>query len=164
MWAGRAKRRSKRTVACCGIELQRSKSGLSKFGEPAGFSASREMKCLCPGFDEESIAAMKRHPWRGNVRELENVVERAVIFAGDKPVMLHDLSIAGAVESIDHESTQDLRRATRQFERQHIINVLERTGKNKNVAAEALGIGLSSLYRKMEELNISRVPSESLPG
>ncbi|MHC4235950.1 MAG: sigma-54-dependent transcriptional regulator, partial [Planctomycetota bacterium] len=53
-----------------------------------------ELKCSCPGFSAEGLEAMCNHRWRGNVRELENVVERALIFADGRPVELDDLSIA----------------------------------------------------------------------
>jgi transcriptional regulator with PAS, ATPase and Fis domain len=52
-------------------------------------------------------------------------------------------------------ATTDLRAASREFERRHIIKVLSKC-KSKAAAAEALGIGLSSLYRKTEELSIDK--------
>jgi len=120
-----------------------------------------EMKCGCPGFTPEAVDVMGRHPWRGNVRELENVVERAVIFAGDNPVAVEDLSIPITADASAPRSATDLRTATRTFEKQHIMRALERHGNNKAAAAESLGIGLSSLYRKMEELGISKAMSEA---
>lgn len=115
-----------------------------------------EIKCKCPGFNATACQAMCRHEWRGNVRELENVVERAVIFAGDRPVTVDDLSISPNREVSESGATLDLRSATRGFERRHILRVLQQLDNNKVASAEALGIGLSSLYRKLEELDISK--------
>jgi DNA-binding NtrC family response regulator len=120
-----------------------------------------ELKCECPGFNAEAMEVMLRHAWRGNVRELENVTERALIFAGDRQVGVEDLSIAGARSAAVPTSMLDLREAVHEFERQHIVKVLANSGGNKAAAAEALGIGLSSLYRKLEELGISRAPQEA---
>jgi len=118
-----------------------------------------ELKCDCPGFGHEAIEAMKRHPWRGNVRELENVVERALIFAGDQAVGLSNLSIIAPDDDTPRFS-MDLRLAGREFEREHILKVLKTHEGNKVAAAKALGIGLSSLYRKLEELGISKLTAD----
>ncbi|HRX84985.1 MAG TPA: sigma-54 dependent transcriptional regulator [Phycisphaerae bacterium] len=120
-----------------------------------------DMKCGCPGFDEDALELMCRHHWRGNIRELENVVERAVIFAGERPVTAGDLSIAPRGDGHAAGHVLDLRSATRDFERRHILKVLARVEQNKVACAEALGIGLSSLYRKLEELEIGKSATES---
>jgi two-component system response regulator PilR (NtrC family) len=119
-----------------------------------------ELKCSCPGFDAEALRAMCAHQWRGNVRELENVVERALIFAGDRLVAVPDLSISISRGVPTQTYEMNLRSATREFERQHIVKVLSSFGNNKAAATEVLGIGLSSLYRKMDELGISKPPRE----
>ncbi|UCG32014.1 MAG: sigma-54-dependent Fis family transcriptional regulator [Phycisphaerales bacterium] len=124
---------------------------------------NEELKCDCPGFDPEAIEAMCAHRWCGNVRELENVVERALIFAGDREVGLGDLAIAVSREGGEGTRSVDLRSATREFERQHITKVLAKFDNNKVAAASALEIGLSSLYRKMDELGIAKLPQESSP-
>jgi len=119
-----------------------------------------ELKCNCPGFSPEALDIMCAYRWRGNVRELENVVERALIFAGDRPIGPQDLSIAAARATGGVGNVLDLRTATREFERLHISKVLQRCGNDKAAAATALGIGLSSLYRKLEELGISKMAPE----
>jgi DNA-binding NtrC family response regulator len=106
------------------------------------------------------MAAMCAHPWPGNVRELENVVERALIFASDRAVEPQDLPVSIAASEVVPALPMDLRSATREFERQHIIKVLSRFGNNKAEAAEALGIGLSSLYRKLDEMRGGRQSRE----
>ena len=120
-----------------------------------------ELKCNCPGFDADALEAMCRHPWRGNVRELENAVERAIIFAGDRPAGVQDLSFTAGDEKAPRPVLLDLRTAARDFEKQHILKVLSSLDNNKMAAAEALGIGLSSLYRKLDELGISGASRET---
>jgi DNA-binding NtrC family response regulator len=119
-----------------------------------------ELNTNCPRFEPEAVEALCRQHWRGNVRELENVVERALIFAADRPVSLQDLALDVSRDAPGTDSTFDLRMATRSFERQHIIRVLTNFANNKGATAEALGIGLSSLYRKMDELGISKTVGE----
>ncbi len=115
-----------------------------------------ELKCNCPGFTLPAIELMSHQAWRGNVRELENVIERALIFTGGREVDVHDLSGIIDVQLVPVSHTDELRTATREFERRHIHKVLESVGNNKVHAAQSLGIGLSSLYRKMEELDIAK--------
>jgi transcriptional regulator with PAS, ATPase and Fis domain len=123
-----------------------------------------ELKCTCPGFDDEAINAMVNHYWRGNVRELENVVERALIFAGNEPVGLQALPPGIHKEPGAPVCGLDLRTAMREFEKKHILKVLTSHDHNKNATAETLGIGLSSLYRKLEELGISTAARPTSQG
>ncbi|MFQ5429746.1 MAG: sigma-54-dependent transcriptional regulator [Phycisphaerae bacterium] len=112
-----------------------------------------------PGFSPAALSAAVSYRWPGNVRELENVVERTLIFAEGRPVEPADLPFFAGQQAAA-ASTLDLRAAQRQFERQHILRVLASVRNNKVAAAEALGIALSSLYRKIEELGIAH-PAES---
>jgi len=123
-----------------------------------------ELNTHCPGFDPEAVQALSDYPWRGNVRELENVVERALIFADSHPVALRDLAfVAGPISDSDVASL-NLRDAAREFERQHVLKVLATFGNNKAEAAQALGIGLSSLYRKLEELGVVKPSTTEAPA
>ncbi|UCE60590.1 MAG: sigma-54-dependent Fis family transcriptional regulator, partial [Phycisphaerales bacterium] len=112
---------------------------------------NEELMTDCPGFRRDAIDLLKAQPWRGNVRELENMVERALIFAEDREVTTADLSLAPGAALPTTPVADDLRYATRSFERTHIRNVLVKHNDDKVAAAAALGIGLSSLYRKLEE-------------
>lgn len=113
-----------------------------------------EMNKLVPGVTNGAMRALLNHEWRGNVRELENVIERGVIFADDRPLGVQDLPFT-AEEATD-EVGEDLKEALRDFERQHIISSLRRHKYDKVEAAKHLGIGVSSLYRKLDELAISK--------
>jgi DNA-binding NtrC family response regulator len=92
-------------------------------------------------------------PWKGNVRELDNALQRAVIL-GDGPLLLPaDLPPDLAPVRDDPNLVDDLGEAVRRFERQHIERVLRRCSDKKE-AARRLGVGLSSLYRRLAELDI----------
>jgi DNA-binding NtrC family response regulator len=117
-----------------------------------------EMNRHVLGISNSAMRALLSHDWRGNVRELENVVERAVIFADGREIQCEDLPF---VHSVDEEGGEDLKDSLRQFERQQIIHCLKRNGYDKVASARQLGIGISSLYRKIEELEIPRSPEPS---
>ncbi len=111
------------------------------------------------GISNAAMRAMLSHDWPGNVRELENVIERAVIFAEGRHVQVDDLpfSAPGFTEG-DSETLKD---AMAGFERQHILWCLKRHDYDKTETAKHLGIGISSLYRKLDELNIPKSETES---
>jgi DNA-binding NtrC family response regulator len=126
---------------------------------------SQEMNKRVLGVSNGAMRALLGHEWRGNVRELENVIERAVIFAEGREVGVEDLPFgagAGASEPTGDVSGEELRSAVEEFERQHITASLRRHRYDKAETARCLGVGISSLYRKLEELNIPRNPQE--PG
>lgn len=106
------------------------------------------------GVDNETMKVLMGHDWQGGVRELENVIERAVIFANNDVITVDNLAEHIRGESISHSYPDSLKEAIAGFEREHILNVIKKFDYNKEEAAKALKIGLSSLYRKMEELNI----------
>jgi transcriptional regulator with PAS, ATPase and Fis domain len=115
---------------------------------------TRQMNKRVLGLTNGAMRALLNHAWRGNVRELENVIERAVIFAQDRQIGVEDLPFT--VEGIADDVGEDLKEALAQFERQHIIYSLRRHDNDKTETARHLGIGVSSLYRKMDELNIPK--------
>jgi len=106
------------------------------------------------GVDNETMKILMSHDWQGGVRELENVVERAIIFSTNDVITVDNLAEHIRGESISHTYPDSLKDAIAGFEREHILNVIKKFEYNKEEAAKALKIGLSSLYRKMEELNI----------
>jgi len=81
------------------------------------------------------------------VRELENVLERAIVLGGSDLISLRDLSAEPAAAQA--AAPRDLRGAVRRFERQHLMEVLAATQSDKRKAARVLGISLASLYRKL---------------
>lgn len=96
--------------------------------------------------------------WPGNVRQLENVLHRAAILAdggcirvGDLPPEVSHLAAAAEAEPSEHGEEGSLRERVRRFELSLIRRSIEEAGGDRRLAAQRLGIGLSSLYRKLEE-------------
>ncbi|MBU1097848.1 MAG: sigma-54 dependent transcriptional regulator [Bacteroidetes bacterium] len=114
----------------------------------------KEMGKKVVGLDNSTLKALMSHDWRGGVRELENVIERAVIFAKEDLISLDDLADHVRGNATNEAFPDSLKDAIRNFEKEHINRVIKKFDYNKEDAAKALSIGLSSLYRKMEELGI----------
>lgn len=118
---------------------------------------SREMGRKLVGISNAAMRALLAHEWRGNVRELENVIERAVIFAEGREIDAGDLPFSAPPDAPETPgASEDLKAALAQFERQHILYALRRHRYDKAETARHLGIGVSSLYRKLEELDIPK--------
>lgn len=115
-----------------------------------------ELKKDFQGADDEAVRVLMSLPWKGNVRELDNVIEHTMILAEGDRIRLKDLPVSVVEASYGHAAfTFNLKDALRQFEKQHIIRVLEQTAQDRKQAAKLLDISLSSLYRKIDELEIS---------
>jgi transcriptional regulator with PAS, ATPase and Fis domain len=114
-----------------------------------------ELNKHCTGIDGDAVRALMTLPWKGNVRELDNVIEHTMILAEGDRIVLKDLPqsvVAGSQAA--PAFTFNLKEALRGFEKQHILRALEQTGQDRREAAKLLDISLSSLYRKIEELAI----------
>lgn len=108
-------------------------------------------------FNPVFVQKLRQHPWKGNIRELKNVIERAVILADVRPDGITELTpellpyeMQDGPMRADPDAIVDL--AT--LERQHIRRVLRHTNHNKAEAARLLGIGLTTLYRKLAEYEL----------
>ena len=114
---------------------------------------SRAMGKRVTGATEETIRLLMAAEWRGNIRQLDNAVERAVMLCDADTIAPGDLppELLGLGQPLP--DTDDLRTALRHYERLHIARVL-RQCPDKREAAKRLRLGLSSLYRKIEELDI----------
>jgi transcriptional regulator with PAS, ATPase and Fis domain len=116
---------------------------------------NREMKKAYRGADNATMKLLMSLPWKGNVRELDNVLERAMILGDGEWITPADLPRWEAEDAAAPLSTSDnLKEAVQAYERSHIETVLKKTNGDKKRAAELLGLSLSSLYRKMDELRI----------
>ena len=113
-----------------------------------------EMGKHCIGVSDEVMQLFIGYEWKGNIREMQNVIERAVIFAEDDVIKISDIGSLGYHSVTLTEEGQSLQAAVRAYEREHICRVLNKNGWNKVEAAKALNVGLSSLYRKIDELEI----------
>jgi DNA-binding NtrC family response regulator len=111
---------------------------------------ARELGRGVRGISREALRLLSGHDWRGNIRELSNAIERAVIFAAGEEIVPADLpDPVRAATPRDPEYAANLREATAEFERAHILRVIEESGGNKRKAAKLLGLGVTSLYRKL---------------
>lgn len=126
--------------------------------------ANLQLKKNVQGFDEAATAKLRAHPWPGNLRELGNVVKRAVLLTTGDLVQSAALPlevIAGgsapvaAAESIRAGVVNDgLRGVSHSAEKQAILQALERNGFNKTRTAEMLSIDRKTLYNKLKAFGI----------
>ena len=114
-----------------------------------------ELRRSIAGIDADAVQLLMSLPWKGNVRELDNVIEHTMILADGERIALKELPSAVVASGANHAAfTFNLREALSQYEKQHIMRVLEQTHQDRREAAKLLDISLSSLYRKIEELGI----------
>ena len=115
--------------------------------------------------DPDAEEILNAYDWPGNVRELENVLQRATILAEHGRITVADLPpqitpvlpLAGA-SAASSQGSGALRDHVREFEHTLILRAIEDNGGDRRTAAQRLGIGLSSLYRKLEEYELARSP------
>jgi two-component system nitrogen regulation response regulator NtrX len=119
-------------------------------------------------FDPEARAALQRYPWRGNVRELRNVVERVMIMVPGERVTARDLSFLdnGSLAQAEEGAAPSapigpLHDARDRFERDYIVRALAAQQGNISRTAEMLGIERSNLYRKMRGFGIPSPRSDT---
>ncbi len=107
------------------------------------------------GFAREALELLQRHPWPGNVRELENAVERAVVLCPENRIRPEDLPptvrdrSAAAIAAGGYPGLP-----LRDAEREHILATLRESQGNQAKAAELLGIGRNTLWRKLKEYGL----------
>jgi len=104
--------------------------------------------------DYEAMQAMLAYDWPGNIRELRNTLERAVVLAEGDVVTLHDLPDKFRSLDLEGIATSSLRQALDDYEREYIRRSLAENKGNKEATATRLGIDLATLYRKLKKLRI----------
>ncbi len=120
---------------------------------------NRQLNTSVRNTDNETMRILMNYNWKGGIRELENVIERALILCEGDYITKKDLPPNMISEEFTPEIPDRLKDAIAQFDRSHITKILKRTGSNKEEAARLLDISLSSLYRKIDELNIKPTSS-----
>jgi transcriptional regulator with PAS, ATPase and Fis domain len=114
-----------------------------------------EMKTAYKGVDSATMRILMSLPWKGNIRELDNVLERAMILGNGEWIAPADLPGHGsAAADGDYRLEDNLTKAIELYEKTHIERTLGKTAGDKIRAAELLGLSLSTLYRKIEKLEI----------
>lgn len=104
------------------------------------------------GMDKEFLSHLQQHDWEGNIRELKNVIERAVILADGPKLTLVNLPLE--LQTLHEHSNTLSAFDLASVEKLHIQRVLNHTKGNKTETARLLNIGLTTLYRKIEEYQI----------
>jgi len=109
----------------------------------------RTGKCV-PGISEEALRILQNYSWPGNIRELNNVLERAVILSSGENIAADDLT-ADIKSGVSSPTSKSNRQSLAEMEREHILHVLQTAEGNKTRAAEILGISKKTLYHKLRE-------------
>jgi len=116
--------------------------------------ASAEAGRTAPEIDAEAIGCLTHYQWPGNIRELQNVISRAVMLCRDGRITRADLpaKVAGGdAQSVTLEDAVNRRLTIDQLEREYARAILAAVGGNKSEAAMVLGIDRKTLYRKLGE-------------
>ena len=114
---------------------------------------------------QDAFEALEQYNWPGNIRELENIIERAVILDTDNIIDCDDFPSlittsvpldekAAASKDLSSAMADCLKDALKEPEKVYIMRIMEETGWNKRKAAERLGINRTTLYNKLKKLNI----------
>jgi two-component system response regulator FlrC len=105
----------------------------------------------CPGLSEEALDMLMSYEWRGNVRELENVMERAVLLSEGGMISPEHLILEGKSRTNDMSVSAMPASSLKEMEKTLILKILEESKGNRTHAAKALGIGLRTLRNKLRE-------------
>lgn len=102
-------------------------------------------------FNPAAIQVLKNYSWKGNIRELRNVMERAVILAEGDVIHPQDFP-----SELQEDSLPVTGFSLAEMEKLHIRKILAYTSQNKTKAAQLMGIGIATLYRKLEEYGLNK--------
>jgi transcriptional regulator with PAS, ATPase and Fis domain len=105
------------------------------------------------GVNPEVLEILARYPFPGNVRELENIIERAVALTDEPELTIHDLPSDLRELGIGSPDAQDCL-TLEEKEKQYIKEILIKTNHNKSRAAEILGLPRTTLWRKMKQFDL----------
>ncbi|WKN44369.1 sigma-54-dependent transcriptional regulator [Tunicatimonas pelagia] len=142
--------------------LRERKTDIKLFAQYFLENANHELDKSVEGFEDEVMQKMKAYFWHGNLRELHNVVKRAVLLAHSDRItsdcLPEEIRTPAYFEDITPEEAasepDNLKSVSKIAERDAIISVLEKTGYNKTKAASVLKIDRKTLYNKMKSYNI----------
>jgi len=112
---------------------------------------SLKLNRSAPEMSEAYSKTIHTHEWKGNVRELRNVIERSLIITDGETLEVDSLPFGNGKRGTPTEADTFL---LSEMERIHIQRILHHTSGNKTEAAKLMGIGLTTLYRKIEEYDI----------
>ena len=113
-------------------------------------SANSELECRTDGFSAEARKALLTYTWPGNVRELRQKIIGAVLQAQEGTIMKEHLEFSQP----DASSSAAFTLRNKEEEKERIIRALKQANGNRKIAAELLGIGRTTLYKKLEEYGL----------
>lgn len=115
---------------------------------------NRQMGKNYVGVSDKAMTILMDYDWKGNIRELQNVIERAVIFAEGEVIQAADIGLRSPTIASFSRANENLQSFLTACEGVHVSRILDKYGCDKGRTVKALGISLSSLYRKIEEFGI----------
>lgn len=118
-------------------------------------SANRELEKDITGFSEKTVAAFKSYHWPGNLRELKNVVKRAVLLSETEYISSTCLPSELLAAKEEKEGEQSFSLFKNKNEQELILDALEKTHGNKSKAARLLSIDRKTLYNKLKQYGIN---------
>lgn len=105
-----------------------------------------ELRSQVRGFSPQALAAIRKHPWPGNVRQLENRIKKALVLC-DRPLLApEDLDLGGQ----DAQNIVPLEKAKEDFQRKYVLEILERNNGNRTQTARDLGVDPRTIFRYLE--------------
>jgi transcriptional regulator with PAS, ATPase and Fis domain len=123
-----------------------------------------EFKKRIRGVSPEAMEQLQRHPWPGNIRELRNAVERAMLLTEEQTLGVADFSPGGAAGTIRLGDAVELPAAgldLEQLERSLVVQALERTGWNQTKAAMLLGLNRDQIRYRVEKFHLERAAAKN---
>lgn len=145
-------------IAIFHIDLPPLRERIIDIEDLSNFFLQKIMKNKSSFFSKEYLDALCKHQWKGNIRELRNVIERSVILSETNKIDIESLPLDfQQLENTNNQHTTKGNLSAFELgaaEKIHIQKVLNYTNGNKTKTAELLGIALTTLYRKMNEYNL----------
>lgn len=108
----------------------------------------------------DTLIHLEKYSWPGNIRELENVVRRAMALSREKEILVSDLPSMISGSPMQKPSAPPLEDSMEAYEKAAIRNAMEKCGNNRRAAAEMLGIGEATLYRKINKYGATDLISQ----
>jgi transcriptional regulator with AAA-type ATPase domain len=119
-------------------------------------AATREKKAA-PDFTPEAVAALRTYPWPGNIRELRNVIDRAVLLAGEGAIGPQALSLGGKEAPPPGAPVpSNLREEREAAEKRAVLEALEKCNGNQTKAAQMLGVSRRTLVTRLQQYGMTR--------
>ena len=119
---------------------------------------SRELNKKASSVSPEVLKILMNYHWRGNVRELENCIERAVILSPNTVISPDDLSLGLLGHKAETETLKSMESLTlKELEKRYIMEILEQYDWNQAKVAKKLGIGRNTLWRKIKQYGLKKI-------